>query len=384
MKGINTMKKEIMDKITSALLFLVVIGIFSVIIVFSIIAIQEFSKEDEALTFAENSRSIAVSEDKTVEDDIEVPAIVENPISSIEKNPTNTDYSNVQVDKYFYNQLDEKSRIIYRAFESNKENIKTGTFQIELGTNFSDILSKSNGQELLGEYYQSAIEAYTYDNSEVFYLSPRKMYLNIETTTRNGTSTYNVYINSGNEANYLAEGFSSKQEIDQTFAEINQVKNQIIQNKTGNTYEDIKMVHDYLVDTIQYESSLSKENIYTIYGALVNRECVCEGYARAFKYILDELHIPCVMVIGTATNSQGETENHAWNYVQLNGNWYAVDTTWDDPVVIGGGTASEESRYKYFLVGREVIDQDHKPSGQFTEGGKVFSYPNLSNTSYSN
>ena len=379
------MKEEIIDKITSVILFLIIMGIFSVVIVFSIIAIQEFSAEDEELAFADNSGNATVSEEKTVEDDIQVPAIVENPISSIEKSnsSTNTDYSNVQVDKYFYNQLDEKSRIIYRAFESNKEQMKTGTYQIELGTSFSDILSQSNGQEKLGEYYQSAIEAYTYDNAEVFYLSPKKMYLNIETTTRGGVSTYDVYINSGNEANYLTEEFSSKAEVDQAIAQIEQVKNQILQNKTGNTYEDIKMVHDYLVDNINYESSLSKQNIYNIYGALVNRECVCEGYARAFKYLLDELNIPCIMVIGTGTNSQGETENHAWNYVQLGGNWYAVDTTWDDPVVIGGGTASEESRYKYFLVGREIIDQDHSPSGQFTEGGKIFSYPNVTYESYS-
>ena len=382
------MKEELAEKITSVILFLIIIGIFSVLIVFSIIAVQEFFGEDEELAFAENTGNITQnsSEEKTVEDDIEVPEIVENPISSINNNNnnTNTDYSNVQVDKYFYNQLDEKSRIIYRAFESNKEQMKTGTYQIELGTSFSDILSQTNGQDKLGEYYQSAIEAYTYDNAEVFYLSPKKMYLNIETTTRGGNSTYNVYINSGDEANYLTEEFNSKEEVDQAIAQIEQVKNQILQNKTGNTYEDIKMVHDYLVDTISYDSSLSKQNIYNVYGALVNRECVCEGYARAFKYLLNELGIPCVLVIGTATNSQGETENHAWNYVQLNGNWYAVDSTWDDPVIIGGGTATDDSKYKYFLVGEEVINQDHSPSGQFTEGGKTFSYPNLSRESYSN
>lgn len=387
MKGNNYMKKEFIDKIISVILFLVIIGIFSVIIVFLMIALQEWGKEED-LAFAETTQTVADSSEneKTVEDDIEVPAIVESPLSSIEKTntTTNNNYSNVQVDKYFYNQLEEESRIIYRAFESNKEQMKTGTYQIELGTSFSDLLSQSNGQEQLGEYYQSAIEAYTYDNAEVFYLSPRKMYLNIETTTKGGVSTYNVFINSGNEANYLADGFQSKEQIDQAVSQIEQVKNQILQSRTGNTYEDIKMVHDYLIDTISYDSSLSKQNIYNIYGALVNRECVCEGYARAFKYLLDELDIPCVMVIGTGTNSQGETENHAWNYVQLNGSWYAVDTTWDDPVVIGGGTVSEASRYKYFLVGREIIDQDHSPSGQFTEGGKVFSYPNLSNTSYSN
>src|SRR5690625_4103197 len=109
------MKREIIDKITSLILFLVVMGIFVVIIVFSIIAIQEFSKEDEQLAFSGDSGNVSTitSDEKTVEDDIEVPEIVENPISSINNNNnnTNTDYSNVQVDKYFYNQLDEKSRI---------------------------------------------------------------------------------------------------------------------------------------------------------------------------------------------------------------------------------------------------------------------------------
>ena len=349
------MKEEIKDKITSVILFLIIIGIFSALVVFSIIAIQEFSGRNKELAFAETSKNISNSEgEKTVEDDIEAPEIVENPINKIEKtsNTSTNDYSSVKVDQYFYNQLDEQARIIYRAFESNKEQMKTGTYQIELGTNFSELLSSEGGQEKLGEYYQSAIEAYTYDNAEVFYLSPKKMYLNIE--------------------------------IDQAISQIEQMKNQILQNKTGNTYEDIKMVHDYLIDTIDYESTLSKENIYNIYGALVNRECVCEGYARAFKYLLDELDIPCVMVIGTGTNSQGETENHAWNYVQLSGNWYAVDTTWDDPVIIGGGTASEESKYKYFLVGADVMNQDHSSSGQFTEGGKTFSYPNLNNANYTN
>ncbi len=382
------MKKDIADRITSVILFLTIIGIFSVLIVFSIIAIQEFWGEDGKIAFAESSENATNSsnEEKTVEDDIEAPEIVENPISKIESTSTasNNDYSNVKVDKYFYNQLDEKSRIIYRAFESNKEQMKTGTYQIELGTSFLDILSKNNGQKELGDYYQSAIEAYTYDNVEVFYLSPKKMYLNIETTTKGGNSTYNVYINSGNEANYLTDEFNSKEKIDQAISQIEQVKNQILQNKTGNAYQNIKMVHDYLVDNINYDSSLSKANIYNIYGALISKECVCEGYARAFKYLLDNLNIPCVLVIGTGTNSQGETENHAWNYVQLNGKWYAVDTTWDDPVVVGGGEASEESKYKYFLVGSETINQDHSPSGQFTEGGKTFSYPNLNYEDYAN
>ena len=142
------------------------------------------------------------------------------------------------------------------------------------------------------------------------------------------------------------------------------------------------MVHDYLVDNIEYDTTISRNNIYDVYGALVNRIAVCEGYARSFKYILDEMGIPCVLVIGTGTNSQGETERHAWNYVELEGNWYAVDCTWDDPIIIGGGGQTLSSRYKYFLKGANEFNADHIASGYFTPKGKEFSYPDLSRNSY--
>lgn len=374
------------DKITSIIIFLVVIGIIATTLVLGLIFLQEYMKpdENEELAFVENPIDNNDEEEKnTVEEDIKAPEIVENPINKIEDtNVKNVNYDNVKVNKYFYNQLEEPSKIIYKAFTQNKENMKTGTYQIELGTAFSDILKQENGQEELGRYYQSAIEAYTYDNPDVFYLNPKKMYLNIETTTRGKNVTYNVFINNGKESNYLIDEFNSKEQIDSAIAKIENVKNQIIANRTGNVYEDMKMVHDYLVESISYDSSISRPNIYNIYGALINKECVCEGYARAYKYILDELNIPCILVIGTATNGEGNTENHAWNYVKLNNSWYAIDVTWDDTVIIGGGTLNKKSKYKYFLKGKETMDKDHITSGKFTEDGKEFAYPNLSETDF--
>lgn len=374
------------DKITSIIIFLIVIGIIATTLVLGLIFLQEYIKtdENEELAFVENpvNKNDKI-QNNTIEEDIKTPEIVENPISKIEDtNIKNVNYDNVKVNKYFYNQLEEPSKTIYKAFTQNKENMKTGTYKIELGTSFSDILKQENGQDKLGKFYQSAIEAYTYDNPDVFYLNPKKMYLNIETTTRGKNVTYNVFINNGNEGNYLIDEFNSKEQVDNAIVEIENIKNQIISNRTGNAYEDMKMVHDYLVDNISYDSSISKPNIYNIYGALINKECVCEGYARAYKYILDELNIPCILVIGTATNGEGNTENHAWNYVKLNNSWYAVDTTWDDPVIVGGGILNKKSKYRYFLKGKETMDQDHITSGQFTENGKEFAYPNLSETDF--
>ena len=207
------------------------------------------------------------------------------------------------------------------------------------------------------------------------------MYLNLETTTRGNNVSYNAFINCGNQGSYLSDEFSSKQQIDQAIASLQQIRNNVLQNKTGNTYKDIKMVHDYIINNTEYDTTISKPNIYNIYGTLVGKQSVCEGYAKTFKYMMDGLGIPCTLVIGKGTNSEGKTENHAWNYVKFDGTWYAIDTTWDDPISTNGWI-SESSKYQYFLKGSIDMSKDHIPSGQFSEGGKVFTYPNLSGNNY--
>ncbi len=287
----------------------------------------------------------------------------------------------VEIDKYFYNQLNEYSKRIYEEFYENEVEMRTGTYKVQFGGFFTSTLQKQNGSELLGDYYQSAIEAYLYDNPNVFYLNVKNMYLNIETITKGGKKTYNVYIDNGEAVNYLADGFNSKTDVDNALAKIESEANYILSKKTNNTYENIKMVHDYLIDNIEYDRTISNLYIYDIYGALVNKDAVCEGYAKSFKYLMDKLGIPCVMVIGEATNSTGNTENHAWNYVEINNNWYAIDTTWDDPIS-ETGYVGYEARYRYFLVGENEIRKDHVENNQFTVGGKIFNYPNLSKENY--
>ncbi|HJJ15771.1 MAG TPA: hypothetical protein OIM60_05030 [Clostridiaceae bacterium] len=378
------------DKFTMLIMTFIVIAIFGVIGMFGVIIYNEINETDKsnALSEVAEFKTSSINTNDTVEQNIETPKIIEkNPLEELSKNniensENDVNYDNIVVNKYFYNQLESYSKTIYKAFESNKENMKEGTYKINLGTSFSNILSKQNGQEELGKYYQSAIEAYTYDNPDVFYLSPNKMYLNIETTTKGQNKTYNVYINNGEEANYLNEEFSNKQDINLALEKIEAIRKQIIHNKTGNDYEDIKMVHDYLVENIEYDTSLQEKNIYNIYGALINGKCVCEGYARAFKYLLDGLGIESTMVIGKGINSSGQSENHAWNYVKLENNWYAVDCTWDDPVIIGGGYIGNSSKYRYFLKGKEDMEKDHTTLGNFTQGGKEFEYPTLNNKSY--
>ena len=368
---------------TTLIMSIIIILLIAVLGILGYLVWQEIDGEAVA-NIAQNFVSTVTSLGKD-EENLSTPGIIDTTSSELEATPTSGDvnYDNVVVDNYFYDQLEEPSKIIYRALEANKENMKSGTYQINLGNTFTDILSSANGESLLGDYYQSAVETFIYDNPDVFYLDVNKMYLNIETTTKRNDVSYNVFINSGNQANYLDEAYNSEAQINQAIAQLESVRNQIIAQAQGSAYNQIKYVHDYIVDNTSYDSTISNPDIYNIYGTLIRKSSVCEGYAKSYKYLMDALDIPCVIVIGEATNSSGESESHAWNYVMLNNIWYAIDTTWDDPVVIGGGRPSSSAKTRYFLRGANTFNADHFPNGQFTQSGKTYEYPVLSQIDYS-
>lgn len=366
------------SKITSFIMTLITLLMIGIIIILGIIIYNEITKTNIAEEVQDFVTNITIST-QDPQENIKTPEKLE--IKTEETNENKNDIIQ-QKYKHFYNQLDEYSKIIYNELETNKENMKTGIYEIDLGNSFTSLLSTDNGEELLGKYYQSAIEAYTYDNPEVFYIEFQKLSLNIETTTRGNKKTYRVFLNQGNFANYLTNEFSSKERIDAGINEVERIKAYFIQNKKIDTYQNIKLVHDYLIESIEYEQSTSKNNIYDLYGALINKECVCEGYAKAFKYLIDALDIPCIIVVGEATNSEGNTENHAWNYVQLNDAWYAIDCTWDDPILEGIGYISDSIKHQYFLKGQIEFNKTHKPNGQFTQNGMLFKFPELSTNNF--
>ena len=370
------------NRFVTWILSILIIILFGCIIAFGIEAFKEGEKPLKEKVAETVEKAVAIIEKK---EDLSTPKIVERPIDDVQTmEQANVTYqSSNSKTNYFYNQLDEYAKKIYDGIESNIEQMKSGTYTVQYGSTFSNVLSKEDGQTELGKYYQSAIEAFTYDNPQVFFLDPKKMYLNIQTTTKGKNKTYNVYITCGDNSNYLAEGFNSAEQISAIQENIEQEKNEVLSSISGNTENKIKKIHDYLVDNLSYEQTLSNPNIHNLYGALINKECVCEGYAKAFKYLLDEAGINSVIVIGTGTNSKGETENHAWNYVAINGEWYAVDVTWDDPIIQGwGASITSMYKYKYYLKGIDTFSKDHIPNGQFTEGGKVFIYPEVSEVDY--
>ena len=165
-------------------------------------------------------------------------------------------------------------------------------------------------------------------------------------------------------------------DIDKVLENITEIKDEIVRNAEGSDYQRVKYVHDWLTDNIQYDETYNLSNTRNIYGALIEKKVVCEGYAKTFKLLMDELNIPCILISGTAINSNGEKENHMWNYIELNGVWYSMDITWDDPILLYDGEISKESKYKYFCQG-DNINENHFISYSLTDPTKEYEFPSL-------
>lgn len=287
--------------------------------------------------------------------------------------------SNDNISCFYYEQLDDNAKIIYEALNANIENLKKSNYKIDFSTKFNTLLNQTDGQYKLNIAFQSALDAFFYDHTELFYIDLTKINLIIKYTTLGPKVTYTVSLAPSNDNNYLYDNFSSEAQVNEAISNVENIKNSTIKSLNGKSdYEKALYVHDALVNSLEYDSSVNSHNIY---GALVEKSAVCEGYAKAFKYILDELNIDCILVNGTATNSSGKTESHMWNYIKLDGNWYGVDVTWDDPIVVGG-FSKNIIRHDYFCKGSNVFNESHVASNKISNEGKSFKLPTLSNKNY--
>ena len=294
----------------------------------------------------------------------------------------NIDADNEDANRFYYSQLDVYGKLIYDKLYENKDKLKTGTYTADFGTAFDELLHEENGSETLNNSFQLAINALTFDNPDLFYIDVTKVYLLTEITTRAFSKTYKVSIGGNNGESYLSDNFYPSDNAKYSIGIVEQYKNSIVEEcKNLSTVEKIRYVNNYLIDNTDYDI-LAGNNVYNIYGTLVEKKAVCEGYARACKYILDELEIPCIIACGIAKNSQNVTESHAWNYVKVDENWYALDITWNDPIINNGtGRITDEIRYAYFLKGSNKFFEDHFEDGNIV-GNSNFKYPTLSVLNY--
>lgn len=138
---------------------------------------------------------------------------------------------------------------------------------------------------------------------------------------------------------------------------------------TDSDYEKAKYVFDTIVEKVNY-NPVSQEN-QNIISVFLYEQSVCQGYADAVWYLLDELGIPCTVITGS-----GNGENHAWNLVYLDKAYYYMDVTWGDTDY--GKKANEKTipRYAYLATTTEKIMQNHKAEVSFELPACVNIYDN--------
>ncbi len=152
-----------------------------------------------------------------------------------------------------------------------------------------------------------------------------------------------------------------------------------ISDKTN--YEKTKKIHDYMVENIEYDSKLKKDNAYY---ALKEGTATCQGYSLLFYKMLTEANVRCRYVTGIGTN-ENDSGPHAWNIVKLGKKWYNIDVTWDDPVYITEeGKASRVRKnisYDFFLKGSDEFESGHKRDSDYLTEDFKNKYP-ISNADF--
>ena len=184
-------------------------------------------------------------------------------------------------------------------------------------------------EALTAQQIQYVVEAVYYDHPELFWMDP-----GYDSKYDNRGICVELML----DFNYMANSLEDYK------TQFTHVANEIVQGAVNYTedWEKERYVHDALLGRVEYQ--LAAQVNQSAYSALVNRETVCAGYARAFQYVLHQLQIPCYYVTGYAG------QNHAWNMVYLSGAFYNVDVTWDD---------TAPSSYYYFNKSDELFGQSH-------------------------
>ena len=121
-------------------------------------------------------------------------------------------------------------------------------------------------------------------------------------------------------------------------------------------YEKVKYIYDYVIDHTSYqENSVHNQTILSVF---LYQSSVCAGYAKSMQYLLQKAGIPCTYLWGGTTYSN---EDHAWNMVKMDGEYYYLDAT--------NGDHEEEIdtrwRYSFFSMNTQQMLALYKPIPEY-------------------
>lgn len=222
---------------------------------------------------------------------------------------------------FYYNLLNEKERKVYYKVKYAIENFENN---IELGF------------AICNDKIARIVQYVLYDNPILFYLDQRKIQIISSVSSKEIVLDYYY---TQKKASILRQQIQNKCKwIESTYCK----------GKKDN-YDKLKSLYKYFISNYLYSEKVDEE-AYSIVGVIINEEAVCQGFAYAFKYLLDQMRIKSTIVVGNLNR-----ESHAWNMVWLDNDIYHLDVT-------VGITISKcvGIRYNYFLANDTFMKNTHQ------------------------
>ena len=232
------------------------------------------------------------------------------------------------VDKFWYSRLTDSCKTAYDAMiEAIRNHTDTVTVS---GCTFDDI--------------DKASEAIEYDHPELFW--------------------YKTFSVCGEEVN-LFYG-ATPEEVAVLQRRIDEVVPQFLLgiDDSMSAYDVAVRIHVKIISSVDYDTiALNKQKkeggppkdkidyLRTICGVFLEGKAVCEGYARAVQYLLQKCGIECAEVAGYIRKETGEKNGaHAWNIVRVDGDYYYLDSTWDDSSNTVQTVKINDLGFDYFFI----------------------------------
>lgn len=199
---------------------------------------------------------------------------------------------------------------------------------------------------LTPEALRSAYSNLINDSPELFYLDTLYYYA----TSGDIVSTFHPC--------YLYTGADLQSRIRSFNAAVSRIASYA--NRASTTLGKLMLANEYFCLNFEYDNS------YSIYGPdqlFSQGTGVCQAYMLGYAAVLDRLGIPNTHATSTAMN-------HTWNLVQVDGNWYHIDVTWNDP----SGLASHFASYSYFMLSDSGIRnaEHHNWAAQVSAGNSKY------------
>ena len=267
----------------------------------------------------------------------------------------------------------EISDFIVLNFVYKKEIIIENSNQYKLDYNFqylttTDNFLPNNKKELINVIYtvlNNGWDDFTfycgtkYENclSDIDEIAKNTSFLSNLNNFVHPFNSYNVIYTNYNTLGRImikVEKSYNNHEIEMLENKIDEIYNKIVK-KGMNTREKILTIHDYIIEKTTYDNeraeaiTLMDENYIPIYqshkavGPLIQEMAICGGYSDAMALFLIKMNIP---------NYKISNKSHIWNYVYVDGKWYHLDLTWDDPVT---NNNRELLIHDYFLISTEKL-----------------------------